>query len=511
MLRLTYDHNGTSHGDLRLQFGRFSRVGDSYYLALDPGIRPGDESPEKVRLVLEQLLEQWIERLKLLVEGETVYLPFEFTDEYTGWLRCRMEGTDTLIDVGWSMLPGYSVKPTEFHLHPYKVTDFDPIPDAGELRIPYAELIEAVEANRKDILDLHPPPVDPTPIFEHYRGSYGSELLTAAVAHLNVFGLLRHEPRDFESLRNALGLQRRPAIVLLTALRAMGLIRLDSQERLGLTPQARYHLPPGSAFDIGDYIGLSATAPGVLEMVERLRTNRPRETTGSTGGGTAFIYRDGTASAMESQELARHFTLSLAGRAKNVAPVLAEVVPLAGAKTLLDLGGGTGIYSIAFLKRNPGLTATVYDRPEVLRVAEEFRERYAVEDRLDLVAGDMFADEFPKADVILLSNILHDWDEPECQTLISKCAAALKPGGRLLIHDVFLHDALDGPLPIALYSAALFTLTEGRAYSVAEYRQWLEAAGLTVTGPTPTLVHCGVLEAVDQRADTWSIGGSTLA
>ena len=70
---------------------------------------------------------------------------------------------------------------------------------------------------------------------------------------------------------------------------------------------------------------------------------------------------------------------------------------------------------------------------------------------------------------------------------------------------------LDGPLPIALYSAALFTLTEGRAYSVAEYRQWCEAAGLTVTGPTPTLIHCGVLEAVDQRADTWSLGGASLA
>lgn len=508
MLRLTFDDNGTSHGDLRLQFGTFSRVGDSYYLAQDPGIRPDDTSPEKVRLVLEQLLEQWEERLKLLVESETVYLPFEFADEYTGWLRCRMEENDVLIDIGWSMLPGYSVKPTEFHLHPYKVTDFDPIPDAGEQQIAYPDLIAAVEANRKDILDLHPPPVDPTPIFEHYRGSYGSELLTVAVSHLNVFGLLRHEPRDFESLRSALGLQRRPAIVLLTALRAMGLIRVDSQDRLSLTPQARYHLPPGSAFDIGDYLSLSATSPGVLEMAERLRSNRPKE---NSGAGTAFIYRDGTASAMESQELARHFTLSLAGRAKNVAPVLAEAVKLEGARTLLDLGGGTGIYSIAFLKRNPNLTATVYDRPEVLKVAEEFRTRYGVEDRLDLVDGDMFADEFPKADVILLSNILHDWDEPECETLIRKCAAALKPGGRILVHDVFLHDSLDGPLPTALYSAALFTLTEGRAYSVAEYRQWLEAAGLTVTGPTPTLVHCGVLEAFDQRGDAWRIGSASIA
>jgi hypothetical protein len=93
-----------------------------------------------------------------------------------------------------------------------------------------------------------------------------------------------------------------------------------------------------------------------------------------------------------------------------------------------------------------------------------------------------------------LSNILHDWDVPECQTLIDRCAAALSPQGRLLIHDVFLNDALDGPLPIALYSAALFSLTEGRAYSAAEYRAWLESAGLKTKPVIPTLVHCGLLE-----------------
>jgi hypothetical protein len=66
-------------------------------------------------------------------------------------------------------------------------------------------------------------------------------------------------------------------------------------------------------------------------------------------------------------------------------------------------------------------------------------------------------------------------------------------GGRLLIHDVFLNDEMDGPLPIALYSAALYTLTEGRAYSRAEYLEWLAEAGLTPGEMIPTLIHCGVL------------------
>ena len=333
------------------------------------------------------------------------------------------------------------------------------------------------------------PATDPTPIFEHFRGSYASELLTAAVAHFNLFGRLAQTPLTPRALGETLDLADRPIAVLTTALRAMGLLTVQAG-KLTLTSLAREHLVPGGALDVGDYVGLAATSPGVVEMVERLKSNRPA----ARGAGTAFIYREGVASAMEEEASARHFTLALAGRAKNVAPLLAERVPVDQARLLLDVGGGTGIYSIAFLQKHPKLRAVVLDRPEVLKVAQEMARNHDIGDRLQCMAGDMFRDPLPAgADVILLSNILHDWDVADCRTLIKKCADALAAGGRLLIHDVFLNDDLDGPLPIALYSAALFTLTEGRAYSAAEYREWLTAAGLTVGPVTPTLIHCGVL------------------
>lgn len=140
------------------------------------------------------------------------------------------------------------------------------------------------------------------------------------------------------------------------------------------------------------------------------------------------------------------------------------------------------------------------DRPEVLKIAAEMAAAQGVADRLACQPADMFSDALPGgADVVLLSNILHDWDVPECRTLIRRCAAALEPGGRLLIHDVFLDDDLGGPLPVALYSAALFTLTEGRAYSAAEYRAWLAEARLTPGTVTPTLIHCGVLAGIVRR------------
>jgi hypothetical protein len=340
------------------------------------------------------------------------------------------------------------------------------------------------------------PMLDPTPIFEVFRGNLGTELLTAAVAHFRVFERLAHGPMPFDLLRLELGLADRPAVVLITALRSFGLLADDEEGRVGLTELARDHLTPGAFFDVSGYVGLAADSPGVVEMVERLRTNRPAGSAAHERGA-AFIFKEGIESAMESEESARSLTMALAGRARNVAPVLAERCPLDDARLLVDVGGGTGIYSIAWLLRHPHLRAIVWDRPEVLKVAVEMAESFGVADRLEARPGDMFRDDVPEgADAILLSNVLHDWDVPDCVTLVSRSASAIRPGGRLLIHDVFLNDALDGPLPIALYSAALFRLTEGRAYSAREYRGWLEHAGLVPSDVVPTLIHCGVMAGV---------------
>lgn len=340
------------------------------------------------------------------------------------------------------------------------------------------------------------PSIDPAPIFEHYRGVYATALLGAAIGEFKLFARLGAAPCAETQLVDEMGLSARAGNVLLVAMRAMGLVSSDSQGRVALTDLAREHLVPGGPFDVSDYVSQANNTEAVREIIERLRTNKPAGAKPQEQG-VAFIYREGMPSAMEKEEAARKFTLALAGRAKNVAPVLARNVPLGEAKVLLDVGGGTGIYSIACLKRYPNLRAIVWDRPQVLKVAREFAEAAGVADRLRLEPGDMFADRVPEGcDVILLSNILHDWDVPECRTLVSRLASALPKGGRLLIHDAFLNDSLDGPLPIAMYSANLFCVTEGRCYSAAEYGAWLAEAGLRPETVIPTLVHCGVLPAM---------------
>jgi predicted O-methyltransferase YrrM len=318
-------------------------------------------------------------------------------------------------------------------------------------------------------------------------------LLAAAAAHFGLFDLLARRSLSFEEVGAALGLAPRPVNVLLVALRAMGLLGGTGTGPTGLTNLGRECLVAGGEFYAGDYVALVAETPGVTNIVERLRANTPAASR-PDDPGAAYIFREGLASAMDHEAPARRLTMALAGRARIVGAALAKNFPLPDARRLLDVGGGSGLYAVALLRANPSLRAVIWDRAEVLKVARESCERYGVADRAEFVAGDMFADEVPSdCDAMLLSNVLHDWDVPECRRLLGRCAAALPKGGRVLIHDVFLDDALNGPLPVALYSAALFNVTEGRAYSGAEYRGMLTAAGLKPGSITPTLVHCGVL------------------
>ncbi|HVW10477.1 MAG TPA: methyltransferase [Bryobacteraceae bacterium] len=330
------------------------------------------------------------------------------------------------------------------------------------------------------------PQNDPTPIFDYFRAGFASNLLVAAVAHLRLFEKLDGHSLTPAELAAALGLEDRAAVVLFTALRAMSLITAGPDGKLSLSPLAAEQLTPGSHFSIAEYVALAADSPAVLELAERLRANRT---------GNIFVYKEGLESTMEEEAPARNLTLALAGRAKNVAPVLADRLPL-GDGTLLDIGGGTGIYSMAFLQRNPGLKAIILDRPEVLRVAAEFAAQYGVADRIDFRPGDMFTGAFPPADFILFSNVLHDWDVDDCRGLVRRASESLRPGGSILIHDVLLNDALDGPLAVACYSAQLFTMAEGRAYSAAEYNSWLSEFGLAPQPPVPTLAHCHVIRGI---------------
>jgi hypothetical protein len=164
------------------------------------------------------------------------------------------------------------------------------------------------------------------------------------------------------------------------------------------------------------------------------------------------------------------------------------------------------MYAYEWLLLNPDATATVFDRPEVLKVAAEFLEKLTqsgrpgaqnLKNRVRFQPGDMLTDALPENDLLLAASLFHDWPSDTCVQLTQRFAQALRPGGELWAHDAFLHDTLDGPLPVTDYSAALFSGTKGRAYSRGEYRQWFTQAGLQPTDEDfPTGLDYSLIRAI---------------
>lgn len=334
---------------------------------------------------------------------------------------------------------------------------------------------------------------DPAPITRHLRAKAASHLLVAAVHHLHIFEELSRLPLSFEELRHKLDLAERPAMVLFPALCAMKLLQYDGEGRLEVTPLGRFLLKETPENLIG-YVGLEAEDPGVLRMVEWLKNDGP------AGGSQGFSYvKDEHApSPMDEPEAARFFTMALAGRAKYLSPVVASKMTRREGH-LVDVAAGTGYYSYEWLLANPGSTATIVDRPEVLKIAREILDSYgnaALTQRVNFHAADMLMDDIPKGDMLLAASLFHDWPSETCRTLMQKFASAINEGGELWVHDAFLDDTLDGPLAVTDYSAMLFLGTKGRAYSRKEYRAWFAEVGLMSSGINiPTLLDYSLISA----------------
>jgi ubiquinone/menaquinone biosynthesis C-methylase UbiE len=162
------------------------------------------------------------------------------------------------------------------------------------------------------------------------------------------------------------------------------------------------------------------------------------------------------------------------------ARVLAGAVDFRPFKRLLDVGGGSGAYDIELCRHYPHLRATVYDLSFVTEIAAEKIAQAQLSDRIDTVAGDFFTDlGFPADhDAVLLSMILHDWDEVKNREILRKCHAALPSGGVVFISELLANNDKTGPAPAALMSLNMLIETEGgRNYTASEYSTWLEEAG----------------------------------
>lgn len=347
---------------------------------------------------------------------------------------------------------------------------------------------------------MNAPLLDLAPITRCLRAKASSHLLVAAVHHLGVFEELDKGPKSMAELQHKLHLKDRPAMVLFPALCAMGLVQYNTESKLHLTALGKY-LTAGCSANLIGYAGLEKQDPGVLQMTEWLRNDGPE----NAAQGFSYVKDEEAPSPMDDPATARFFTLALAGRARFLSPIVAAKITKREGH-LLDVAGGTGYYTYKWLAANPTSRATVFDRPEVLKVAAELLDEFCnsdsnevntIKERVTFMPGDMLTDDLPTADLLLAASLFHDWSAETCEALAKKFAKALNPRGELWIHDAFLNDALDGPLPVTDYSAMLFLATKGRAYSRKEYRNWFLQAGLVPSPENiPTLMDYGLISAI---------------
>lgn len=332
------------------------------------------------------------------------------------------------------------------------------------------------------------PKTDPTQVYRYRDGLYAEDMLVAALVWLDLFSWLEGHPCDLDGVCAGLQLQRRPADVMLTLFVAMGLVRCDAGV-YRLTQVAGEHLVKTSPWFLGPYYASLKERPVAKDLVQVLRTGKPANW--GSDKDKADWHK-----AMETEEFAAQFTAAMDCRGVFLAQAAAKQLDLSSRRRLLDIAGGSGIYACSLCAHFPNLRATVLEKPPVDRITRQAIAQRKFDGSVDVCASDMLLAPFPEGyDVHLFSNVLHDWDLPVVQQLVTKSFASLAPGGLLVIHDAHLNEDKTGPLHVAEYSVMLMHSTEGRCYSVREMREMLTNAGFRSVQFKPTAAARSVITA----------------
>jgi hypothetical protein len=330
-----------------------------------------------------------------------------------------------------------------------------------------------------------PPPPDDTAIWDLWLSQYHLPVVLAS-EELGVFSLLAEAPRDVAELCTRLHLSARSVAALTNALASTGFI-VKRQEQFHLTDLSRKYLVQGSEF----------------YWLPMLR-----------GTGYGQMTTDALMQALHTDNLGRDDRISRRWEHGEMTPEdahgsnmrmhshsLPSAVGMAangnfdGVHRLLDIGGGSGCFSIQLALRYPSLRCTVADLPPVAADTRTYIERSGCADRVDAVPFNMFEDPWPTGyDAIFFSNIFHDWDPQRRDDLAQRSFAALPAGGRIFLHEMLLNDTQDGPMPAAMFSVMMLG-TRGKQFSFAELDDLLTRAGFVQTKATPSHGYYSLVSA----------------
>jgi len=308
---------------------------------------------------------------------------------------------------------------------------------------------------------LTDPGVSPEPIMRLASGFMAAKHLFAA-SELGIFEALTNAPATIEALAARTGLTVRAVRISADAMVALGLLDRDG-DRYANGPVADHFLSGSTPADLRPLLRFwdQISYPTWECLAEALGSGPPREVFDLDDAQQAVV-----SAGIEA---------ALAGPSN----ALAHAVDWSAFSRLLDIGGGTGSWTIAVARSHPHLEATVLDLPVVADMARSRVVGAGLADRITVTAGDVMSGELPAGhDVFLVANLVHYWGPGDNIDLLRRIRAAAPEHARLLLADFWTDPSHTRPLHAALMAGEFAVhLRDGDVYSVDEIHGWLSGAG----------------------------------
>lgn len=326
---------------------------------------------------------------------------------------------------------------------------------------------------------------DPSSIVRLSTAYWESQTLLTA-NRLRLFDFLADGARSPDEVAAGLHIDARSAGLFLRACVGLGFLK-EAEGRFENTPTAAVFLVSRSPAFMGNVIRYSDQLYGAWGRLEdSLRSGQPALPAETYLG--------------DDKARTRGFVMAMHERALGIARALVPLLDLRGRRSMLDVGGGPGTYSVLLTERFPGLRSEVLELPGVAAVARELVSAAGASDRVVLRDGDYHSADFGTGkDVVLMSGMFHRETPAACRGLIERAAACLEPGGLLVVSDVFTDEGGTQPTFATMFGLnMMLTAPDGGVHADADVKHWMAESGFRDMGlsalppPMPHRIVTGV-------------------
>jgi hypothetical protein len=340
-------------------------------------------------------------------------------------------------------------------------------------------------------LTFEVPTRDDTPLWDVWLSMLWLPALTAA-DELKILDSLAERPATVAELADRLDLNVRAVSAVLPLLAAMGFL-IAREGRFSISETTRNFMVHSSPFYWG---AVFTVQPRLNPMHVRLCEALALKKAGPMGQSSEKPPVEAWESGQLDLERARAIAAFMQSHSLPAATGVARNGDFTGVSRLLDVGGGSGCFSIALAQTHSDLRCTIMDLPTMCDVAREHIAAGKVADRVDTTSVDMFRADWPRGhDAAFFSNIFHDWSFETCAQLAAHAFAALPSGGRIYLHEMLLDDGGTSPVTTAAFSVLMLLGTRGQQFTFTQLRKLLQDAGFVDVEVSSTYGYYSLVRA----------------